>query len=253
MEPRHTTPSPSAQPADPRGLSFRAPIETLTRYAGITALVTGAMVVSGFVATGAYLSAWGIPGWVVKVDPVSAALLAADVVTLALVGAIVLFGLVELRRRLWRRGRWSTLIPLAVVLVIVGIAVVMLVTRVPGLPVVMLGAVALFAIHARGWLGDIAVAAAFALLTILSAYQTGERAGQLVRDDAAWQRPVVLSTRAPVAGLERGTAGEGSWTYEGLYLVFRDLDSVYVSVPGAGPIAWAIPASNLLSLQLGAG
>jgi hypothetical protein len=42
----------------------------------------------------------------------------------------------------------------------------------------------------------------------------------------------------------------GSWRYDGLYLVLRDIDSLYVSRPDAGASAWAVPAPNLLGLAI---
>jgi hypothetical protein len=105
--------------------------------------------------------------------------------------------------------------------------------------------------HRQGWLATRAAAAAFAIVALVAAYQTGAESGRLIRDVTAWQTPVTLTSRTPIGGLDGGVEDGGSWRYDDLYLVFRDGEAVYVSRPGGGTVVWIVPAMHVMSIGLG--
>jgi hypothetical protein len=89
----------------------------------------------------------------------------------------------------------------------------------------------------------------YAVAALIGAWQTGSEYGVLTRDVDAFRTPILMTTRTPVAGLD-GVAEGTAWTYGGLYLVFRDGETLYVSRPGAGSDVWLVPASNVAALAL---
>lgn len=235
----------------PRGIDVRIPIEELAKYAGITALVSAVLAVAGVVATAAYLSAWGIPGPVIRLDPMTAALRSEIVVyQFALLGGLVV-GLTWLRRRLLHRRHLGRVAVGLAIAIVAALVLPLVATGAIGPATALAGGVVLFGVHERRWLSTRGVAVAFAAIAIFAAFTTGAENGVLVRDDAAYRTPVVVATRWP-ASLPGGLETGGGWRYDDLYLVFRDGESVYVSRDGAGTRVWIIPTGNLMSLELGA-
>jgi hypothetical protein len=118
--------------------------------------------------------------------------------------------------------------------------------------VTVVGGVVLLLLHRRGRISPRATAFGFVLIALVAGYASGVETGRAVRDDAAYQTPVVLTTQSEVGGLSGTQTGSG-WTYSDLYLVFRDSDSIYVATPGGGSVVWMIPDGNVMSLGLNTG
>jgi hypothetical protein len=120
-------------------------------------------------------------------------------------------------------------------------------------PFITLGtAILIWLAHRFGSLGERGVAVALATAALIGAYVNGYESGVLIRDQAEFRTPVLLAAGSPVGGLTgRPLEGTG-WEYDGLYLVFRDGEAVYVSVPGTGRRVWLVPAANVASLTVGA-
>jgi len=231
---------------------FRLSIDSFAEYVGVTALASAGLLLAGVASTGAYLAAWRIPVWMVELDPISTALRAETVLYTAALMAAVVVALVIVRRLSARAAhRWHMAYPAAVSLLLVA-PVGLVAVGIIGPALAVAGAVLLAIGRRLGWFGDLALTVAFAVVATVSAHFTGLALGTFVRDNTAWQTPVVLTTQAPVGGLAGGVEEGEAWRYEDLYVVYRDSDAIYVSTPGAGPIAWMVTELNLRSLTIGA-
>lgn len=233
-------------------LTIRIPVDELARYAGLTALASSVLAVAGILATASYLSAWGVPTPLVRMDPLTAALRSETVVYEFLTLGLVVFGLAWLSRRL----RHRRLVRRAVLVGALGVLGVLAVGSITGgylgPAMTVVGGAGLFLAHERNLAGGRATAILFASVALVAAIQTGAESGSLVRDVPAFQTSIALATRTEIAGLPGGVETGGGWQYEGLYLVFRDGESVYVSRPGLGEAAWIVPTGNLMSLGVAA-
>lgn len=241
-------PSASADRRPPLQVSL--PVDDLARYAGLIGLVSATLAIAGVFATTAYLSAWMVPAPVIRLDPLTAALRSDLVLEQSLNLALVVFGLDALARRLPARR--------TVRLPVLGALVALLALRAGGSllagftgPVLTLaGGLALLVLHHRDRVSPRATVLGFVVLSLGAAYLTGSETGRLIRDDTAMRTPVTLTTRSQVGGLGGSESGSG-WTYRGLYLVFRDGESVYVAEPGGGSRVWVVPTGNVMALGIG--
>jgi hypothetical protein len=232
-------------------LALRIPVDELAKYAGLTAIASAVLAGAGILSTVAYLSAWGVPAPVVRFDPLTAALRSETVVyQFALLAALV-FGLRAVAGRIEQGARAARLLAVVVTSVLVLLVAEAIAGGYAGPVITIAGGVALFAAHRRSTMSPRSTLIAFALVALVSAYQTGTESGRIIRDETAWQTPVVLTTRTAVGGLD-GTEAGGGWRYEGVYLVFRDGEALYVSRPGAGAQVWIVPAANVMGLGVGA-
>ncbi|HEX5590881.1 MAG TPA: hypothetical protein VFX65_11380 [Candidatus Limnocylindrales bacterium] len=239
-----------AQAVERQALTIRIPVEDLGRYAGLTALVTSLLAAAGILATVAYLSAWGVPGPVVRMDPLTAALRSETVLYQVLLLSAVVFGLGALWRRLGR-SRWIGRIAIVAGIGVVAVlAVDAFIGGWTGPAITIGGGAALLAGHESGRLSTRTTWKLFAVVALVAAMQTGAESGRLIRDDVAYQTELVLATRTPVAGLGGGVEDGGGYRYGDLYLVFRDGESLYVSRPGTGAMVWIVPSSNLMSFGI---
>jgi hypothetical protein len=230
-------------------LQIRVPVDDLAKYAGLIGLASATLAVTGVFATTAYLSAWSVPAPVLRLDPLTAALRSDTVIYQSLVLWLVVYGLDLLLRRL-PAGR-KVRIP---VLAVVGALLALLVYDsiafgFYGPVITVVGGVGLLVAHHRHRLSARGTVVAFVLVALAAAYQTGAESGRLIRDDTTYQTPLVLTTRSAVGGLAGRETGFG-WTYDGLYLVFRDGESIYVARPGPGHGVWIVPVSNVMSVGI---
>jgi hypothetical protein len=237
-----TTPE---RPAIHRAVS----VDELARFGGLIGLVTATLAVSGTFATAAYLSAWDLPPIVARIDLLTAALRSQAVIVQSLLLAFIVYGLDALIRQLPTRAvfRYAALSLIALVLFLYAATSLYFGFIEPAVTVV--GGVLLLILHRRGRISPRATAIAFVLIALVAGYATGAETGRAVRDHAAYQTPVVLTTQSEVGGLSGTQSGSG-WTYSDLYLVFRDSESIYVATPGGGSVVWMIPDGNVMSLGL---
>lgn len=233
-----------------RVLAFRLPVDELSRYAGLTALVMAVLGAAGILATVAYLAAWNVPAPMLRLDPLSAALRSEVVLgQLAMLG-IVLFGLAAMERRLARRP-WAGRIALgAAIATIVYLAIDALNGGFVGPAATLGGGVLLFVAHRRDWLSDRAIAILLVAISLGTAAQTGYEMGVGYRDGRQPRTMVSLTTLAPIGGLAGATIDDAAWRYDDLYLVFRDGEAVYVSRAGAGSDVWVVPAMRISAVEL---
>ena len=240
----------TALATDRPALTFRLPVDDLAKYAGLTALGSAVLGAAGILSTLAYLSAWGVPGPVVRFDPLTAALRSETVISQFGLLALIVATLRWIASRVDGRRRGSRVLAALVAGVIVVLAVETIVTGYVGPAITLIGGLGLFLGHRRGLIRDRTAAVAFALIALVSAFQTGTESGRFVRDDPAWQTRVVLTARTAVGGLPGGVEDGGGWRYDGLYLVFRDGEAVYVARPGIDHEVWIVPAPNVMALGL---
>lgn len=238
----------SERPAIHRAVS----VDELTRFAGLVGLVSGTFVVSGIVATTAYLSAWDLPPVVVRIDLLAAALRSQAVVVQALLLAFIVYGLDALIRQLPPRGSVRNAALLLIGLVLFLYAAISLYFGFVEPAVTVIGGVALLLLHRGRRISPRIIAIGFVLIALVAGYATGAETGRAIRADPAYQTRVVLTTQSEVGGLS-GTQTGSSWTYSDLYLVFRDSESVYVALTGGGSNVWMIPDGNVMSLGLKTG
>ena len=233
-----------------RGIHHAVSLEDLTAVAGLIGLVSATLAVAGVIATAAYLSAWDLPPVVIRIDPLAAALRSEAVIVQSLNLALIVYGLDALFRRLPRRAlvRYGVIGIVAVVLVLEAAVSLYYGFIEPTLTVI--GGVAILVAHYRGWVSRRMTGVAFVVVALLAGYQTGREDGLGVRTNAAYQTRVILSTRSPVGGLNGIDNGSG-WTYDRLYLVFRDSAALYVSA-NDGSAVWLVPDSNITGVELSA-
>jgi hypothetical protein len=239
----------TALATDPRTGGLRVPVDDLAKYAGLTALASAVLAAAGILSTLAYLSAWAVPAPLVRFDPLTAALRSETVVYQFVLLAGIVGSLHWLARRVDGQRRGSGILATLGAGMIVFLAVQTIVTGYVGPAITLIGGLSLFLVHRRGLVRDRSAALLFALIALLSAYQTGTESGRLVRDDPAWQTDVVMTSRTAVGGLA-GTEVGGGWHYEGLYLVFRDGEAVYVARRGDDHRVWIVPAGNVMALGI---
>jgi hypothetical protein len=227
-------------------------VDDLTRFAGLLGLLSATLVVSGTVATAAYLSAWDLPPVIVRLDLVTAALRSQAVIVQSLILAFIVYGLDSLIGQLPARRpvRSATLFLIGLALFLYAAISLSFGFVEPAL--VVIGGVVLLFLHRRRRISPRTTGIGFVMVALVAGYASGAETGRGVRADSAYQTPVVLTTRSPVGGLS-ATESESAWTYSDLYLVFRDTDSVYVAMPGGGSEVWMIPDSNVVSLGLNTG
>lgn len=251
-------PSVARQPeVDDRGVStdgssssLRLPIEELSRYAGLTALVSAVLAAAGILATIAYLAAWEVPAPILRLDPLTAALRSEVVLYQLAITGVVLIGLVEVSRRLERR-RWLGRVALGMAVILIGFLAFDALRGGYLGPVITLAAgVALFTAHRWRWLSDRAIVVIIVLVSLASAAQTGYEMGVGYRDGRTAQIQLALTTTAPIGGLAGSPVDGAAWRYDGLYLVFRDGESIFVSRSGEGSTIWVVPATRIAAVQL---
>src|SRR4051794_29706392 len=209
-----TTPE---RPAIHRAVS----VDELARFGGLIGLLTATLAVSGTFATAAYLSAWDLPPIVARIDLLTAALRSQSVIVQSLLLAFIVYGLDALIRHLPTRAvlRNAALSLIGLALFLYAAASLYFGFVEPTVTVV--GGVVLLLLHRLGRIAPRATAAGFVLVALVAGYASGVETGRAVRDDPAYQTPVVLTTQSEVGGLSGTQTGSG-WTYSDLYLVFRD-------------------------------
>lgn len=238
-----------ASPADRTTLRHAVPVDELARYAGVIGLVTAVLAVAGVLSTSAYLSAWNVPPSVIRLDPLTAALRSDDVVYEVVTLAAIVFGIDYVVRRLAGRPRVRAVL-LAAIGAVLGLLVFDAIQHNLAAPVMTAGGgVGLVALYQSGRIRLRAAVAAFLLLALLTAFVGGAERGQLVRTGTARGVPVSITTRAETPGLDGHETGSG-WSYAGLYLVFRDAESLYVARPEDSRV-WVVPAGNVMSFAIG--
>jgi hypothetical protein len=233
-----------------RTLSFSLDVEEISKYARITALVSAVLAASGILSVVSYLSAWRVPAPLIRLDPLTATLRSETVIAQVLMLALIVFGLDAVVRRLAGRRFLRVAAGVVMTLLIVYSIVLVFVGGYVSGAITMAGGGALFLAHARDWISPRITALLFTLIAIVSASQTGVESGRLIRDHEVYQTPITLTSRTPIGGLDGGIEQGGAWHYEGLYLVFRDGEAVYVSRPGAGPAVWIVPSQHVMALGL---
>lgn len=238
--------------ARPRGrtLSVDIDVDQLAKFGSTLALGSAVLATAGVLSVVAYLSAWGIPAPLIRLDPLTAALRAEAVVYQFGVLAAIVFGIDAVVGRLGGR-RYGRVLALAGGAILVFLAVDLLAGGYTGPLITIVGGVGLAAVHHWRGLRPRVRILLFAAIALTAAFVTGIDSGRLIRDDPTWQTPVTLTSRVPVGGLTGGTEAGGAWQYPGLYLVFRDGEAVYVSRPGAGRVVWIVPAMHVMSLGVG--
>ena len=83
----------AATPPHPRTLSIDVDVDQLAKYGSALALGSAVLATAGVLSVVAYLSAWGIPAPLIRLDPLTDALRAeSDVYQFAVLAAIV-FGI----------------------------------------------------------------------------------------------------------------------------------------------------------------
>jgi hypothetical protein len=235
----------------PRTLSIDVDVDQLAKYGSALALGSAVLATAGVLSVVAYLSAWGIPAPLIRLDPLTAALRAESVVYQFVVLAAIVFGIDAVVTRLAARRIGRVFVAATGGLALAVLAVGLAAGGFTGPLVTIVGGVGLAAIHHWRGLGPRTRTVLFAAIALGAAFITGSDSGRLIRDDPAWQTRVTLTSRVPVGGLGGGVEAGGAWQYEGLYLVFRDGEAVYVSRPGAGTAVWIVPAMHVMALGIG--
>lgn len=226
-------------------------IDALAKIGSAVALGTAVLAAAGILSVVAYLSAWSIPGPLIRLDPLTAALRSESVLyQFAMLGLIV-FGLDALAHRVGHRRRVAIVGATGLAVVLSLLVIDLVVGGYLGPLMTIGGGLALAVAHHRGTVGPRATAVLFAAIALAAASMTGAESGRLIRDDPTWQTPVTLTSRTAVGGLAGGVETSGAWQYDGLYLVFRDGEAVYVSRPGAGATVWIVPAMHVMALGVG--
>lgn len=233
-----------------RTLSFRLPVDELSRLAGMTALIMAILGGAGIISTIAYLAAWEVPAPILRLDPLTAALRSEMVLyQLALTGA-VLFGLASLSHRLERRP-WVGRVALTLAIAVIAFLGVDAANGGFVGPVFTLsGGVLLFVAHRRAWISDRAIAILVVVVALVSAGQTGFELGLGYREGRLPRTEISLTTTAPVGGLSGVGIDGTAWRYDDLYLVFRDGEAIFVSTPGSGARVWVVPATRISAVEL---
>lgn len=225
--------------------------DELTRFAGLIGLVSATLAVSGTFATAAYLSAWGLPPVVLRLDVLTAALRSQSVIVQSLLLAFIVYGLDTLIRQLPARRTVRYAVLVAIGLLLFAYPAISLAFGFAEPAVTVIGGVLLLLLHHRARISPRVTAIGFVLIALAAGYLSGVETGRGVRDDPSYQTPVVLTTQSEVGGLTGTQTGSG-WTYSNLYLVFRDSGAVYVAVSGGGSTVWMIPDGNVRSLGINA-
>jgi len=235
---------------EPRFPRFAIPIDTLAEYVGATAVISGGLLLAGLWSTAAYLSAWGIPVWLVALDPLATALRSDSAVYLGLLAAVVALVPRALERTTSGRGRVLMTALALIASVVVTTALVALGAL--GVAIAVGGGALTFAVSARGLVRERGMAGLIVAVAIVAGYQASATMGERLRDDPPAATRVAITTLSPVAGLDGGSSNERGWEYRDLIVFFRDNNSIYVSRPGSGTNAWIIPNANVMSVGIGA-
>jgi hypothetical protein len=237
--------------AHDRTLDLRIDLDQLAKFGSALALGSAVLATAGVLSVVTYLSAWDVPAPVVRLDPLTAALRSEAVVYQFAVLAVLVFGTDAVLHRLAARPRTRVVAAIVGLAIMAGLVADLVVSGFIGPVVTIVGGVGLAGLHALRPLSQRVRLVAFAMIALTAAFQTGVESGRLIRDDPAWQTPIVLTSRVPVGGLRGGVEAGGAWQYHGLYLVFRDGEAVFVSRPGAGAAVWVVPAMHVMSLGIG--
>ncbi|HET7726192.1 MAG TPA: hypothetical protein VFK54_02595 [Candidatus Limnocylindrales bacterium] len=231
-----------------RSLALRLPVDELSRYAGLTAAASAVLAVAGILSTAAYLSAWNVPGPLVRLDPLTAALRSETVLYQCVMLGVTLFGMASLDGIVEQRRIAGRLAIVAAVAVLGLLGMQSVLAGFTGPAITVGGGLVLYVLHRAGRLTERGTLVWFAMVALVAAFQTGTESGRVIRDDPAFRTQLVLSARTPIAGLGGGREEGGAYHYRGLYLVFRDGESVYVSRDGAGSQVWIVPAMHVMAL-----
>lgn len=243
--PRAVTPAPAASglPALPITL------ETISRVAGLSALVGAVLAGAGMLYTYSYLSAWGIAPPLVKMDPLSAALRAEGIAYQVLLFAS---GFSAVRAAFRWRPRLRMLRMAAVAGAAVAIAALVIESVAGGFlggAIALVAGASLAAIHRVRPVRRRTTLSLASFAILLSSYVTGTEIGRATRDDPIWQREVQVVTDMAIGDLARTTIEAGIWQYDDLYLIFRDERQLYVGTPDS-TAAWLLDAEHILSLRI---
>lgn len=243
--------APPAEASNPPETGRILSVEGLVRLAGLSAVVAALLAAAGILSASAYLSAWSVPPTMISLDPVTAAVRAESTVYVFALLGVSLIALINSYRRWATTGR-RRMIFLGVTgaLVVFAVASSLAAGRYSGI-LIYLGAFLLFIGRvALNRLSMPVFIAAVAILGLVAAYVGGREFGAAYRTDPAARTPITVTTPNPIAGLPGGTQVGETWQYDGLYLIFRDSQSLFVGADGEDR-AWAISLTRLVSVGIG--
>ena len=247
------TPTPAASPANApsAGLPFGLTMSSLQEIAGISALASFVFAIAATISAAAYLSAWGIPASIVSLNPLTALTKAGELIyTFILVGLIWVVLAESHARTKHHRGL------LAGSLIIVGLLLLALAIEAGarGFFGATLASIATYLLYIGARvLGRIPLAPTILILVIviiLTAYQTGHEIGLKVQTIESEQTHLLLTLRAPIAGLPGAVTDGPAYQYNQLYLIFQDDQYVYVGSNVAKGNAYLVGIGQIVAMTV---
>lgn len=246
--------SPKAIQPVAGALPFGLSMQSLQEVAGISALASFVFAIAATISAAAYLSAWAIPASIVSLNPLTALTKAGELIyTFILVGLIWVVLSESHRRTKHHRGL------LAAILIVVGVILVALAVEAGlrgffGATIASIATYLLF--FGARVIGRIPLAPTVLILVvviILTAYQTGHEIGLKVQSTESEQTHLLLTLRAPIAGLPGAVVDGPSYKYDQLYLIFQDDLYVYVGSNVAKGNAFLIGIGQIVAMTVVAG
>jgi len=241
----------AAGPIGASGMPFGLSMRSLQEIAGISALGSFVFAIAGLISAAAYLSAWGIPPKIVTLNPLAALTKAGEIVYTFVVVGLIWVVLTE-GHRLTRHRRGY----LALVLVLVAIALTALAFEAAsrgffGATLASIATYLLFlGLRVFGRLPLAATVIALIIVALVTAFQTGHELGLKVQTSGADQTHLLLTVRAPIAGLPGAVIQGPAYFYDNLYLIFQDDQYVYIGSNAATGHAFLIGIGQIVAMTV---
>ncbi len=242
--------SPPAKAAS-GGLPFGLTMGSLQELAGISALGSFVFAIAATISAAAYLSAWGIPPSIVSLNPLTALTKAGELIyTFVLVGLIWVV-LSESHSRTKHHRGLLLVILVIVAVVLTGLAFEAGIRGFFGATLASIATYLLFlGLRVFGRVPLAPTVFALVVVVLLAAYQTGHEIGIKVQGNEADQTHLLLTLRAPIAGLPGAVVDGPAYKYDQLYLIFQDDLYVYVGSNVAKGNAYLVGIGQIVAMTV---